>query len=491
MADGRADTVTPSFAKFLPPWMAQQRWYAGKGRVPALRQVGGLRFEDPAGEVGIVVHLVLDDAGQDPTIYQVPLTYRGARLEGADHALVATVEHSTLGTQYIYDAPHDPVFVAGLLRLMLDEATAASDDAGQTSEGATETSEEARGSCVARGHRVAMADPGRLLVSHVLKGEQSNTSIILDLVDTIGAPANPLIIKLFRVLHHGENPDVVVQSALAAAGSTRVPNSVGSVSGQWPDAAAPDGVARGHLAFAQEFLPGVEDAWRVALAAVGSGADFSEQARSLGQATAQVHASLAQAMSTRDATDDDAIALTRSMRARHASALSEVPGLAAYESMVRASIESVSAANWPALQWIHGDYHLGQVLHAPDRGWVLVDFEGEPLRPLAERTQPDLALRDVAGMLRSFDYAAGSWEQRHPGRSAGPWATRARTAFLEGYAQSSGRDPREDAILLNALELDKALYEVVYEARNRPTWLSIPITAIARLSAGPRSDLRS
>jgi len=154
----------------------------------------------------------------------------------------------------------------------------------------------------------------------------------------------------------------------------------------------------------------------------------------------------------------------------------------------------VSSATWPALQRIHGDYHLGQVLDVPGRGWVLVDFEGEPLRPLSERTEPDLALRDVAGMLRSFDYVAGSWEQSHPGRSAASWAVRARTAFLEGYTRGAGRDPREDAILLDALELDKALYEVVYEARNRPTWLDIPTTAIARivrLSDGPRSDLRS
>ena len=98
MADGPADTVTPSFAQFLPPWMAQQRWYAGKGRVPALKRIGGLRFEDPAGEVGVETWLVLDESGQDPTIYQVPLTYRGMRLAGADHALIATVEHNRLGT---------------------------------------------------------------------------------------------------------------------------------------------------------------------------------------------------------------------------------------------------------------------------------------------------------------------------------------------------------------------------------------------------------
>jgi predicted trehalose synthase len=179
------------------------------------------------------------------------------------------------------------------------------------------------------------------------------------------------------------------------------------------------------------------------------------------------------------------------MRARHNAALSEVPALAEYEQMVTASITAVSTARWPAMQRIHGDYHLGQVLDAPGRGWVLVDFEGEPLRPLDERSRPDLALRDVAGMLRSFDYVAGSWEQEHPGGSAAAWATGARAAFLDGYTSSAGRDPREDSALLNALELDKALYEVVYEARNRPTWLSIPTTAIARLSARPRSDLRS
>ena len=454
--------------ELLPSWMVQQRWYAGKGRVPVLRKIAGLRLEDPKGEVGIDIHLLLDESGQSMTIYQVPLTDRGAPLAGADHALVAITEHSSLGTRYIYDAPHDPAFVMAVLRLMVDEQHVGT----------------------AQGHRVGTSVTGQLVASHVLKGEQSNTSIILDLVDTVGAPANPLICKLFRVLHNGDNPDVVVRSALSAAGSTRVPRSVGHVVAEWPDAGAPDGMASGHLAFAQEFLPGVEDAWRVALASVAADADFSDQARSLGQATAEVHATLARVMTTATATDADVDALTRSMRARHASAVSEVPALAAYDSMVDASIEQVSSAQWPALQRIHGDYHLGQVLDVPDRGWVLVDFEGEPLRPLAERTQLDLALRDVAGMLRSFDYVAGSWEQTHAGRSAGEWADRARTAFLDGYAQAAGRDPREDAELLDALELDKALYEVVYEARNRPTWLTIPTIAVARLLAELRSDLR-
>jgi len=488
-------SLPPAVMAVLPRWVAQQRWYAGKGRVPVLRRIGGLRLEDPAGLADINVHLLLDESGRTPTVYQVPLTSRTTRLADCAQALVATVQidghdgPGPKGIQYFYDAPHDPAFVTALLRLMLDESTVTLDceqgQGGEQGQGNVRTCGDAGG------HRLVTADPGEMLTCHVLVGEQSNTSIILDLVDTLGSPSKPLICKLFRVLQDGENPDVVVQSALSAAGSSLVPASVGYVCGQWSDPAASGGVAAGHLAFVQEFLPGVEDAWRVALAAVASGADFSEQARNLGQATAQVHAKLAEAMGSREATREDVAALTRSMRTRHAAALSEVPALAEHDRMVRDSITAVSSARWPALQRIHGDYHLGQVLDAPGRGWVLVDFEGEPLRPLAERTQPDLALRDVAGMLRSFDYVAGSWEREHPGRSAAPWACRARTAFLEGYAGSAGRDPREDAELLNALELDKALYEVVYEARNRPTWLSIPITAIARLSAVRRSDLRT
>jgi maltokinase len=506
-------TLTPSLMANLMPiiskWMARQRWYAGKGRIPALTHIGALWLEDPTGESGIHVHLLQDRSGETPTTYQVPLTCRADPLAGCDDALVATAELDEHGTRYFYDAPHDPAFSAALLALMLDERTAefrpgmgeagkdgrAKEGRGKGPRAERHQGDVAHGSRLTTGHLGDLGDLGELSAARVLRGEQSNTSIILDLVDDHGDPSKPLICKLFRVLQHGENPDVVVQSTLSAAGSDRVPSSVGYVHAQWPDPSITDGVAgghaHGHLAFVQEFLPGVEDAWRVALGAVASGTDFSLQALSLGRATAQVHATLAQTMGTREATQDDVLALARSMRTRHATAVSEVPALAEYDELILASIKAASSASWPALQRIHGDYHLGQVLEAPGRGWVLVDFEGEPLRPLAERNQPELILRDVAGMLRSFDYAAGSWEKEHPGRSAASWASQARKAFLEGYTIVAGRDPREDSALLNALELDKALYEVVYEARNRPTWLSIPTNAIARLSAGPRSDLQS
>ena len=138
----------------------------------------------------------------------------------------------------------------------------------------------------------------------------------------------------------------------------------------------------------------------------------------------------------------------------------------------------------PPMQRIHGDLHLGQVLAAPGRGWVLLDFEGEPLRPLAERLQEDCPLRDVAGMLRSLDYAAAVTAREH-GIDAAGWALAARDAFLDGYLAGAGDSGQtgggDHELLLRAFELDKAVYEVMYEARHRPPWLQIPLGGIRRL----------
>jgi predicted trehalose synthase len=146
-------------------------------------------------------------------------------------------------------------------------------------------------------------------------------------------------------------------------------------------------------------------------------------------------------------------------------------------------LERAAASAWPAQQRIHGDLHLGQVLAVPDGTWAIVDFEGEPLRPMHERRVLDSPLRDVAGMLRSFDYVAGTLEAADPAArdAARTWADSARAAFLGAYASAVGRDL--DPALLDAFELDKALYEAVYEARNRPDWLGIPVTAVRRLAS--------
>jgi maltokinase len=177
------------------------------------------------------------------------------------------------------------------------------------------------------------------------------------------------------------------------------------------------------------------------------------------------------------------------MRARLDRAAAEVAALAPHVGSLRRAFDDVAELAEPVhVQRVHGDYHLGQVMRTLE-GWKLLDFEGEPARPLAERRGLESPIKDVAGMLRSFDYAARHLLADHPGDAqrayrAGEWADRNRGAFLDGYARASGRDPRGQPVLLRAFETDKAVYEVLYEARNRPTWLQIPMAAIHRLAAG-------
>jgi len=173
------------------------------------------------------------------------------------------------------------------------------------------------------------------------------------------------------------------------------------------------------------------------------------------------------------------------MRARARQAVRAVPSLAGSEERIDAVLSAAEADDWPPFQRIHGDYHLGQVLRSQN-GWVLLDFEGEPLVPLDRRRDLAPVLRDVAGMLRSFDYAARHLLVGHPDASrlsgtALEWVARNSAAFCEGYAEEHGSDPRDQAILLRALMLDKAVYEVMYEARHRPSWQDIPLDAIAGL----------
>ncbi len=450
----------PDLIGLLAAWMPSQRWFAGKLREAELQVIAGFLLE--SGVAGVTCRVVLVfDRSEPPALYQVPITERDQPLIGAETALIGRV-----GRSWIYDGPHDPVFAAALLRLMLDEAAAPSDDGS--------------GRIGAFGHSDT-SDDVRVASSRVLGGEQSNTSIIVETTDADRSPTGPIICKVFRTLHHGENPDVVLTGALGVAGSRVVPQSVGHVTGRWPDSRELDGLATGHLAFAQEFLPGVEDAWRVALAAVDAGADFGDRARQLGEATAELHRDLASVLPSRPATQADVAAVVAGMRARFEGAVRELPQLERHRPRLDAVYATAERSDWPPLQRVHGDFHLGQVLAVPGRGWVMLDFEGEPLRPMHERSGIDSPLRDVAGMLRSFDYAAGSHALSHPGESATDWAARARDGFLAGYDAGSGLHLLEHRALLDAFETDKALYEAVYEARNRPGWLAIPMNAIDRL----------
>jgi predicted trehalose synthase len=441
--------------------MPRQRWYAAKGRPPSLRLVAWWELPPPEADgVRLRTYLVADEGALPVVLYQIPVVARATETVAAhpDHVIGSPEP----GTTFI-DGPFDPAFAEALVRLLLTGGIAVGPRAK------------------AKGVAALPLDGDSRRTAAVLAGEQSNTSLIYrsEVEDEM-----PIIVKLYRQVHPGLNPDIELASALAAAGSVHVPRAVGAIEGSWPDSETARGGVTGSFAFAQEFLPGVEDAWRVALQAAAAGEDFGERAGALGAATADVHMSLATLFPTMRTDARERESTQASWRRRLAIAVAEVPGIAERREQIENVYRSADARHWPSAQRIHGDYHLGQVLHVPGRGWVLLDFEGEPLRPMNERTRPDLALRDVAGMLRSFDYVAGSIRLDDPRRDADAvrdWARAARSAFIEGYAAASRTELDEDDPLLAALELDKAVYESIYESRNRPTWVSIPLRAIERL----------
>ena len=398
--------------------MAQQRWYAGKSHQPRFRVL------DAQPAPAATRYLLMDDAGSLPALYQVPV----ALVAVADEA-DAVIRREPAG--YLIDATRHAPFATGLLAQM-------------------------------------GIDVSRVTGTRVLTGEQSNTSIVFD---EDGQPT--IILKLFRTLHHGENPDVTVQRALSGAGSPYVPRFLGNVDVEWPDIGRDSGTARGTLGFAQEFLPGVRDGWAIALEAAREGRDFTDAARDLGTAIAGVHGDLGAQLETHDAGPSDVASTGVAWRRRLTIAAAEVPAVAERLTLINDVYAAALARPWPLLQRIHGDLHLGQVLAVPHGGWRIVDFEGEPLRPMHERAIADLAPRDVAGMLRSFDYASAVGA----GPDAGAWAAACRSAFLDAYSGSAG-SVELDPVLLRALVLDKAVYESIYEARNRPSWLPVPLAGI-------------
>jgi len=406
------------FADDLGAWLARQRWYAGKSHEPRLRILAA----QPA--TGATRYLLMDDAGALPTLYHVPV----ARVVEPGEA--DAVIHRDDGG-YLVDAARHPAFAVGMLAEM-------------------------------------GVDAGRVTGSRVLGGEQSNTSIVFE---EDGRPT--IILKLFRTLHHGENPDVTVQRVLSGAGSPFVPRFLGSLDGEWPDVGRGSGVAHGTLGFAQEFLRGVRDGWEVALEAARERRDFTEAAHDLGIAVAGVHGDLGATLGTTAAGADDVASTAAAWRRRLATAAAEVPAVADRLGAIDAVYRAATERPWPPLQRIHGDLHLGQVLAVPHGGWRIVDFEGEPLRPMDERAIPDLPPRDVAGMLRSFHYAGAVGG----GPDAGDWTVDCGTAFVAAYSVAAG-SVALDPVLLRALVLDKAVYEAVYEARNRPDWLPVPLAGI-------------
>jgi len=313
-----------------------------------------------------------------------------------------------------------------------------------------------------------LATEGRLESSgsKMLGAEQSNSSLLY--FDREGKPA--WILKLFRRLMAGENPEHEILSGLNRLTSFRnVPMVVGEI-------------RRGDttLALAEEFVANNGDGWEFALRRLRAGDDLLADVSLLGRRTAELHAALAQAFGAETIGDDD----VRHWMAR-AKAGANAPDLAGHRDALAPWIthleqntSGVEATLGLAKIRMHGDYHLGQVLKTDD-DFVIFDFEGEPLRPIAERRRRGCALQDVAGMLRSFSYAAVTAE-----RSG--WDLSARPAFLAAYGETIGAlapglVPGEADAFVRALgffEREKAVYELSYELAHRPGWAGIPLQAI-------------
>jgi len=434
----------------LPDWLPQQRWFGAKGReIHRVDVVADRVLVD--GDPALHHLLVAVDLGEETETYQLLVGSRSELPARLAHALIDGDDDAVF-----YDAAHDNELTHVLLQLI----RGGDDEAGL------------------RFRHLPGVEIETDLTGIVMSAEQSNTSIVF---------GDSYILKLFRKVAPGLNPDLEITRALAETGTRAVVPPLG-----WIEAETTT------LGMLQPFLTSATEGWSLAVTSVRDlyaeadlhadevGGDFAGESERLGAVTAEVHALLAEVLPSRLADEAENAATAKQMHERLDAALAVVPELAAHADGLRSAYDALAALRTSVpVQRIHGDFHLGQALRVDD-GWKLIDFEGEPARPLAERVALMSPLRDVAGMLRSFDYAARhllAEQGTAPNLEyrAAEWAERNRDAFCAGYARACGRDPRDDAVLLRAMELDKAVYEVVYEARNRPTWLAIPLGSIERL----------
>jgi trehalose synthase-fused probable maltokinase len=443
----------------LRGWIQEQRWYASKSRAVAAIEVveGAVLRDDPLLFLALVQTRFATGTHE---LYQLPLTLYTATDDVQQQAIART------GDWCAYDALAEPAQLVELIHRM---------DSGEEIDAA-----EGRFSF----HRAegAVTSIGEDAGVRPIGVEQSNSSIVF---------ADEVVLKLFRKLEAGINPELELLRFLTARGFPNIAPLHG-----WYDY---DGQAlAATLGVAQKFFPLAVGGWELALEKIESDPEwFLQQLGGLGTVTAQLHNVLAsdaadpafsadepsqESMSLLTATVDEDI---ERMFVRLPDDERVAPILGRGQDVRERLAARTQMGTGGRVIRTHGDYHLGQTLHTPS-GWIIIDFEGEPARPLPERRAKRSPLRDVASMLRSFAYVASAVELQRGGTAPDGFEQRAREEFLRHYfaeIDSALLPPGEAAIasVLSIFELEKAVYELQYELDNRPAWVPIPVAGIRRL----------
>ena len=440
----------------LQNWVVNQRWFGSKSRDVSqldLAEVVTLREETPRLELALVEARFGEGTHET---YQVPLGLRPVE-EGWTDRVIGKSDGWT-----VYDALAD----GALGRELLHRIRQSDHVEPLRFQWAASAAAGAAGSVEVRPVGV----------------EQSNSSVVF---------GESLILKAFRRVEPGVNPELELLRFLSERGFPHIAPLAGwyEIQGRQIDAT---------LGILQEYLSDARDGWELVLDGLEDDPHgLLERLRALGEVTGELHTALGSehsdpAFSPDEPSSESLALLTADVDEQIERLFVDLPDTEALAPLagrgqdVRERLQSLSHIGAGGRQIrTHGDLHLGQTMLS-DRGWVILDFEGEPARPLPERRLKRSPLRDVAGMLRSFSYAAAGARILRGTTPPDDWEDAARTAFLEGYRQrvdASLLPPGQQAFdqLLAVFELEKAIYELRYELNNRPDWVSIPVAGILRL----------
>jgi maltokinase len=442
----------------LRDWVVEQRWFGSKAQeVSQLNVLEAFTLRDESPQLVLALVEARFPSGTHE-VYQVPIGIRPSDESWTERVISETPDLT------FYDALADPAHARVLLHLMRS--------GGDVQAGEGTLGFRWSGSA---------SEAGTVEVRPV-GVEQSNSSIVF---------GEALILKAFRRVEPGVNPELELLRFLSERDFPHIAPIAGwfQYEGRLMDAT---------LGVLQEFLAGATDGWEFALDALATDPEaFLARVRELGTVTGDMHSALGSeaadpAFAPEQPSTEALAILTATIDEEIERIFVELPDLEALEPIrgrgqdvqERLQVLSHVGAGGRVIR-THGDYHLGQTMLA-ERGWVILDFEGEPGRPISQRRLKRSPLRDVAGMLRSFSYAAAGSRILRGTPAPDGWEDRARETFLDGYFEAvdsgllpPGEDPTRK--MLAIFELEKAVYELRYELNNRPDWVAIPTAGIVRL----------